>query len=245
MSSQPAFDTFFSYNSTDRKAVEEIALELKKQGVSVFLDRWYLTPGQNWHTELTQTITSSQSCVVFIGYQGMGPWQHREVGLAFEQQDQHPDYPLIPVLLPGSDVPLGFLKLNTWVDFRNGIDDELAIKTLLSAIHKQPPGPEIIESIQAIKASICPYKGLSYFREEDAAFFFGREVFTKRLFDKMLANNLVAVVGPSGSGKSSVVRAGLIPLVRQSNQEATWEIITMVPGNRPSSFPGSLYNAAA
>ena len=57
-------------------------------------------------------------------------------------------------------------------------------------------------------ATICPYRGLQIFREEDAAFFVGREAFCQRLLEFTLGKDLVGVVGPSGSGKSSVVQAG-------------------------------------
>ena len=56
----------------------------------------------------------------------------------------------------------------------------------------------------------CPYKGLEYFDLEDAQFFYGRRSLTDRLRDKVEKQNFLAVIGPSGSGKSSVVRAGLL-----------------------------------
>src|SRR6266568_1869599 len=55
----------------------------------------------------------------------------------------------------------------------------------------------------------CPYRGLSAFREEDEQYFFGREAFTQQLVDAARRKPLLAVVGASGSGKSSVVFAGL------------------------------------
>jgi putative ribosome biogenesis GTPase RsgA len=56
-----------------------------------------------------------------------------------------------------------------------------------------------------------------YFREEDAAFFFGREIAADRLRDALARRSLIAVVGASGSGKSSVVRAGLLPRLRRES----------------------------
>ncbi|MBW4475138.1 MAG: caspase family protein [Stenomitos rutilans HA7619-LM2] len=60
------------------------------------------------------------------------------------------------------------------------------------------------------EANICPYKGLAYFDLEDAEFFHGRIALTDRLINKINQHNFLAVIGPSGSGKSSVVRAGLL-----------------------------------
>ena len=75
-----------------------------------------------------------------------------------------------------------------------------------------------------------PYCGLSAFRESDAPFFFGREAFTQSLLLAIQQQSLVAVIGPSGSGKSSVIFAGLIPHLRPNNE---WLIVDFRPGNRP------------
>ena len=75
-----------------------------------------------------------------------------------------------------------------------------------------------------------PYLGLSAFAEKDAEFFFGRESFTGELFDMAPRQNLVAVIGASGSGKSSVVFAGLIPKLRE---EGTWLIESLRPKSQP------------
>jgi energy-coupling factor transporter ATP-binding protein EcfA2 len=82
--------------------------------------------------------------------------------------------------------------------------------------------------------AICPYRGLQIFREEDAAFFAGRKAFAKQLLDFTLGKNLVAIVGPSGSGKSSMVQAGLIPLLRREHPPAnTWDTVSFTPGHDP------------
>jgi WD40 repeat protein len=61
---------------------------------------------------------------------------------------------------------------------------------------------------------VCPYKGLMFFDVEDAPYFFGRERLVAQLVARLVDARLLAVVGASGSGKSSVVRAGLIASVR-------------------------------
>jgi WD40 repeat protein/serine/threonine protein kinase len=75
-----------------------------------------------------------------------------------------------------------------------------------------------------------PYRGLYAFREEDAPYFFGRELFTDRLVDTVTSRHMAAVIGPSGSGKSSVVFAGLLPTIRD---QSGWNVLSIRPGSRP------------
>ncbi len=77
---------------------------------------------------------------------------------------------------------------------------------------------------------ISPYRGLFAFREEDARFFFGRETFTQMLVNAVQNQPFVAVVGSSGSGKSSVVFAGLVKQLRDTRN---WHIVNFRPGSRP------------
>ncbi|MGF1540620.1 MAG: CHAT domain-containing protein [Pleurocapsa sp.] len=78
----------------------------------------------------------------------------------------------------------------------------------------------------------CPYRGLFAFREQDTDFFYGRNRFVKDLLAAVNKQSLVAVVGPSGSGKSSVIFAGLIPQLRQ-DKNIHWQIASFRPGNNP------------
>jgi formylglycine-generating enzyme required for sulfatase activity len=88
-------------------------------------------------------------------------------------------------------------------------------------------------SEQAIPS--CPYRGLFAFQEEDAPFFCGRETFTEQLLVAVQKKPLVAVIGASGSGKSSVVFAGLIPRLQQVGAQgiAPLYIASFRPGDRP------------
>ena len=82
----------------------------------------------------------------------------------------------------------------------------------------------------------CPYRGLSAFREKEAPLFKGREAFTEQLVWATKRKPLVAVIGASGSGKSSVVFAGLIPQLRASG---TVQIVSFRPGNSPFDALGA------
>jgi serine/threonine protein kinase len=84
-----------------------------------------------------------------------------------------------------------------------------------------------------------PYKGLRPFQEADAADFFGRESLVQQLLSKLKEKDdyarFLALVGPSGSGKSSVVKAGLLPALRQGALKGSqdWFFIDITPGIRP------------
>ncbi len=80
-----------------------------------------------------------------------------------------------------------------------------------------------------------PYKGLSAFGELDAADFHGRDAEIEEIVKTLAAHPMVAVVGPSGIGKSSVVRAGLIPALRSGAIPGSdrWLITDMFPGSYP------------
>ncbi|MFB7499350.1 hypothetical protein ACFC09_32495 [Streptomyces sp. NPDC056161] len=77
----------------------------------------------------------------------------------------------------------------------------------------------------------CPYAGLSPFEASDADRFFGRERLTDDLEGRVRGTRFVAVFGASGSGKSSLLRAGLIP--RVSGGEASWTALVLTPGPHP------------
>lgn len=232
MTVTPEFDVFVSYNSLDHAAVERIGQALKKRHLTVFLDRWELVPGRSWPDALEGHLRQCHSAAVVLGPNGMGPWQQREHYLALDRQARDPSFGVIPVILPNADPALGFLSLNTWVDLRHGVDDAQSIDLLAAAVRGEPPSA-LLERTRRATAEVCPYRGLEVFREEDAPFFFGREAFTERLVKAVAAGSLVAVVGASGSGKSSVVRAGLVPRLRRHDGGKVWEVVTLIPGQQP------------
>jgi DNA-binding SARP family transcriptional activator/WD40 repeat protein len=84
-----------------------------------------------------------------------------------------------------------------------------------------------------------PYRGLRAFTETDSAVFFGRDAVVEELLGRLSsgsqASRFVVLVGASGSGKSSIVRAGVVPRLRAGGVPGAedWFIATMVPGSRP------------
>ena len=76
----------------------------------------------------------------------------------------------------------------------------------------------------------CPYRGLFHFGPGDAEYFFGRKSFITNLFQATQTRNFIPLLGASGSGKSSVVFAGLVPKLQQ---EGHWQFTHFRPGSDP------------
>lgn len=97
---------------------------------------------------------------------------------------------------------------------------------------------------EPIAIEYCPYKGLEYFdyNDEDPKYFFGRDSLINQLIEKVRVSNFLAVLGASGSGKSSVVRAGLLHQLEKGQRLSgsnDWPIHDFRPGEHP------LYNLAS
>ncbi len=77
----------------------------------------------------------------------------------------------------------------------------------------------------------CPFPGLSSFQEADSEFFFGRDAATAELVTRVRDRPMVVLSGPSGVGKSSLIRAALKPALKASGEG--WEVVFMRPGRDP------------
>ena len=116
-----------------------------------------------------------------------------------------------------------------------GIEPSRRLQALEEKILLQDPSidrPAVQPPPSASALERNPYKGLRPFLEADADDFFGRDDLIDVLAKRVEEAPFVVVVGASGSGKSSVVRAGLIPRLRETREDS-WEIAAMVPGTHP------------
>ncbi|MFW2333643.1 protein kinase domain-containing protein [Ilumatobacter sp.] len=138
---------------------------------------------------------------------------------------------------------------STRTDLPGELDDVLARATSKVCDDRYGSVPEFVDALVATladghesgRAQVIvaeprnPYVGLHAFTEADADRFFGRDRLVGELLDAVEQHRLVVLVGPSGSGKSSVVRAGLIPALRRDGVagSSSWFITTMFPGQEP------------
>jgi hypothetical protein len=233
---EQVYDVFLSYARADGAAVRQVAEWLSSQGLRTFFDQSELRAGLRWVVALEEAIGHAGAVAILMGSHGLGNTQQYERELALVQQTREPGFPVIPVLLPGcEEPPTGFLQLLTWVDLRGGaspLEQPAGLQALLAAIRREAVGSA------AVRGAICPYLGLEPFREEDAAFFCGREAATRELVAKVSEHALVAVVGRSGSGKSSLVYAGPLPALRRQALDwqragVVWDVVSFRPGKWP------------
>jgi len=92
------------------------------------------------------------------------------------------------------------------------------------------------ELAPTLAESQCPYQGLSAFQEAKQQYFFGRDFLVQNLLELLSHQRLLAVIGPSGSGKSSLALAGLLPALKQGKltDSQTWRYFdALIPGADP------------
>jgi Trypsin-like peptidase domain len=144
--------------------------------------------------------------------------------------------------LRSSEITIGFSGAPVWDTLRRrviGMVSDIA----------QPVQHRLVETAFAVStetlqqvcsklhlSDVCPYRGLSAFTEADAEFFFGRQQVVDGLLNRLRREpRFLTVLGPSGSGKSSAVQAGLIPQLKHGQVPGSdrWGIIVTRPTTNP------------
>src|SRR4051812_24023021 len=238
-------DVFLSHASSDKPLVKDLAQRLARKNLKPWLDEWNLIPGEPWQPAIEQALADCAACAVIIGPGDLGPWHHEEMRLAINRRvgERERAFRVIPVLLPGVERPErsklpGFLVATTWVEFRDSLDDPEAFHRLVCGIRGVEPGAG---PGGAAFAGQNPYRGLELFDVDHAPLFFGREALTEWLLDALrrkpsgAENRFLAIVGASGSGKSSVARAGLLAALKEGKLggSASWPRAICRPGAEP------------
>ena len=196
------YDVFLSYNGDDEAAVEGLARRLRDEGLRVFFAPWHLVPGVPWLKGLEEALKRSQSCAIFLGPAGRGPWQDEEMFMALLLAVPERGYRVIPVLLPGADpadantVPL-FLRSRTWVDFRPGLEDRAALHRLRCGVLGIKPGDVggVVDIDPDAIPSVHPLPPGSVMSISPNPHFTGREEELRKLARLLDAEGRVAAIG--------------------------------------------------
>ena len=244
--SQLPFNVFLCHNSADKSVVAKLATKLKDLGLNPWLDAWHLGAGEPWLPAIERALGNSDACAVIVGPNGLGNVHEDEMWVALqhgiESKRESRRFRIIPILLPNSTrgdrlrLPK-FLTANTWVEFTRSIEEPVAIEKLVKAIRGDPPGAQL-----SLPKGECPYRGLAYFDIQHASLFFGREALTDWLLSRLRgtatkegATRFLAIVGASGSGKSSLGRAGVLAQIRKGDLVGSerWPQVICRPGSQP------------
>ncbi len=235
---------FISYSRKDFEVVERLRNDLRDSGIDIWIDKVGLTPGTlSWEQGLRDAIAASDAILLCASTDSReSAFVRDEVALAKQAGKS-----IYPAWVAGENwldcVPLG-LGGTQYADLR-GDHYTAGLMQLIAAIRGEatvvePLQPE--EAILLLEAPAAdfvprnPYKGLRAFREDDQGDFFGRDSLIAELLakvdDKSRPARMLPVLGASGSGKSSVMMAGLLPKLRENHPDWIY-LDPMVPGNHP------------
>ena len=235
---------FMSYTSRDQAAAEALKSALIQQGASsVFYAPESLRGGMFWLPELAERMAQASACVALLGEGEPGLWQLIEYQDAFKRRvETKGAFKLVPVILGEKVQGFPYLQHLHWVRIAGQAGPEAAARVLeaLAGAEGAPP-PEPWRSIN-------PFHDLNALGEADCELFFGRERETAETIDAIAAapDKAIVLVGNSGTGKSSLVKAGVIPALRRQvlprrdggwshglRDSRTWLVLTMKPGELP------------
>jgi hypothetical protein len=229
---------FVSYSRQNLTFAERLARDLKDAGLDVWLDVRQIKGGQQWRDAIFKAINQADIVVVCLSPHAVeSEWVRREILMARSHEKL-----IIPLMVEDTadlmeqhDETKQLLDVQI-IDFEERY--ERAFPLLLQAL----PGLQTVApdtDFETIDPATIPnpFKGLEAFQQRDADIFFRREDLTARLLDKLRdGRRFIAVVGASGSGKSSLVRAGLIPAIRRGELEGSdlWPLVIFTPGAFPA-----------
>ncbi len=224
---------FISYSRRDKIFAERLARDLDDAGLVVWIDFRQITGGELWQNEIYRGIERSEFVIYCMSPASVeSVWCNKEIAAAREQ-----DKLIIPIMVVDSYEDLQKSEALNWilnVHFISFVNRyEQAYTELLNAL----PGSRPVGVYDEFdpESAQNPFKGLEAFQQTDAHFFFGREQMIERGLKRMQETRFLAFVGASGSGKSSLVRAGILPALRDGKISAseTWRTALFTPGPRP------------
>lgn len=227
---------FVSYSRRNKTFAERIARDLSDAGLDVWIDFRQIHAGELWKEEIFRGIRRSEIVLVLLSPDAVeSQWVQLEVQTARELNKL-----IIPVMvveaLPQIEASpeLNWLANVHFIRFDTRY--EAAFRELLDSL----PGKRGVGAYDEVDPAKIPnpFKGLEAFQQTDSRFFFGREELVRKALNnlqRLRGARFLAIVGASGSGKSSLVRAGVIPQLRAGKlpKSETWRFAILTPGPDP------------
>jgi energy-coupling factor transporter ATP-binding protein EcfA2 len=222
------FHAFLSYSEEDSAAAKILERRLREEAnLNPYLDTSFMIPGLPRQEQLEQVLSEVEAIAVLVGPSGIEAWHNEQMRIGIERAVRECNIVrVIPVLLPGAApeiLPL-FLGARVHVRFQQSLSERESFDCLVAGILGHPPKDAAADPRLDIPS---PYPGLEPFTAQQAGLFFGRNEEYQRLRERVESSPFVAVVGASGSGKSSLVLAGLLPKL-----ESNWRVLVLTPGAR-------------
>jgi hypothetical protein len=207
---------FLSHSGADTEAAAQLKRRLednpaaRKASLRVWFDKQSgLTPGRPWQPQIQQAIAKDATAfVVYVGSLGIINWVDMEVQVALTRAVSEESFLFIPAFAPSS---AGAAALPPFAKLYQGVQDPLNIPDELDKLIKAVLGAPWDSSRRLIDE---PFVGLRAMREEESDRFFGRKGEIAALVEKFRKHRIIAVVADSGTGKSSLARAGFAPAFR-------------------------------
>ena len=228
MTEERTYELFISYAEADKAWVEGYLLDALEKAEINFTCESAFVLGVPRISEFERAIRQSQATLLVISeaYLADGLTGFTDI-LAQSYGEQVGTWPVIPLTLQTGLQLSPRLKMLTGLKASNSEERKVAIKRLCDRFKRSLPS--------VTTKPTCPYPGMIPFRENDSERFFGRDDEIEELLEKLRLNSFLTVIGASGSGKSSLVFAGLIPKLKQSGLFGTgqWCIRSLRPGISP------------
>ena len=217
------YDLFLSYANADRAWVQGYLIPALGVPRECLITHDDFRLGAPRVSEIERAITTSRYSVLILSPAYLtDEWSNLSEQLVSHLTTAEQAVRLVPLLKSECELPLR-IDFRVRLDCTDPANWERETARLRDLLNQPAPQPERIT---------CPYPGMIPFRVEDARWFYGRAKEIDELVRRIRVQNFLFVIGPSGSGKSSLVFAGLIVELNK-RQPDTWLVKTLRPGSDP------------
>ena len=235
---QPKHDILLICDSEHETFVKEIYDRLRKNKFKPYFGKIDQIPGELKQEAYEKALEQSTTCAVFISpTTDFSDQEHEHIQLAIQKRVYAAEeYRIAPVVLRDSEASSQQVDLPPYLKRYYQIDSVLSdhdkvVNGLIACIEGTRIDAKKIDKVDILN----PYQGLLFFDEGQEHLFFGRDTLSKDLIERMKTESFLVLVGASGTGKSSLIRAGLLLKLRQAKLEGVknWPIVVMEPTTHP------------